>query len=217
MTASNSFLRGSMNRSIMGFIVIWFFLIAGLLRAEFATQTDWSGGPGVFGPVTDWGETFESSVDISWLSIPGQITLSSIALPTPIEHLVEGSFEDARAVCAADVDGDGDTDILGAAYSDGIAWWENGDWTEHSVDDSFWGNFIYTADFDGDDDVDMLCAGYDPQTDKESIVWWENQDGSGTNWTEHTVDVDSCAYISAHVADVDGDGDVDVLGAASQG
>jgi len=213
MTASTSFLQGSINRNMTKIIVMWFFLVAGLLRADFATQTDWSGGPSVAGPVTHWGETFESSVDISWLSIPGQVSLSSIALATPIEHLVEGSFEDARAVCAADVDGDGDIDILGAAYIDGVAWWENGAWTEHTVDNSFWANFIYTADLDGDDDVDVLCAGYNPETDEENIVWWENEDGSGTSWSEHTVAVDSAGYMSVHVADVDGDGDVDVLSA----
>jgi hypothetical protein len=206
-----------MNKSITRIIVICFFFATGFLRAEFASQTDWSGGPGIQGPVNEWSETFESSIDISWLSIPGQIALSSIALTTPIEHLIEGSFDDAQSVCAADVDGDGDIDILGAANADGIAWWENGnDWAEHTVDDSFRGSLIYSTDLDEDDDVDVLCLGAYPYTDDESIVWWENEDGLGTNWTEHIVAVDSCGYIYANVADVDGDGDIDVLGAIAR-
>jgi hypothetical protein len=34
--------------------------------ADDATQTDWSGGDGVPGPVTDWAEEFDTSSDINW-------------------------------------------------------------------------------------------------------------------------------------------------------
>lgn len=42
------------------------------------------------------------------------------------EHTIDGSFYRAKSVFATDVDGDGDVDILGAAFSaDDITWWEN--------------------------------------------------------------------------------------------
>ena len=83
---------------------------------------------------------------------------------------------------AADVDGDGDTDVLGAAHwADDVVWWENtaGDgtaWTEHTVDDDLDGPYsIFTADVDGDGDTDVLGA-----VDAEGIYWWENVAGDGT-------------------------------------
>ncbi|MFC1462658.1 FG-GAP-like repeat-containing protein [Verrucomicrobiota bacterium] len=134
------------------------------------------------------------------------------------EHTVDGAFNSARSVYAADVDGDGDMDVLGAAYyAADITWWENTDgtgtnWTEHTVDGTFDGaRSAYAADVDGDGDMDVLGAAYNA----DDITWWENTDGTGTNWTEHTVDGIFDGANSAYAADVDGDGDMDVLGAAS--
>ncbi len=133
------------------------------------------------------------------------------------EHTVDGAFDGAGSVHAADVDGDGDMDVLGTAYGDdAIAWWENtnGDgttWTEHTVDGAFGGAVaVYTADVDGDGDMDVLGAAYYDA----SIAWWENTAGNGTSWTEHTVDGAFDEAYSVYAADVDGDGDMDVLGAA---
>ena len=133
------------------------------------------------------------------------------------EHTVDASFEGADSVYAADVDGDGDVDVLGAAYrADDITWWENtagngSAWTEHTVDASFdRATSVYAADVDGDGDVDVLGAA--PVSD--DITWWENTAGDGSAWTEHTVDASFDGATSVYAADVDGDGDVDVLGAA---
>jgi hypothetical protein len=90
------------------------------------------------------------------------------------------------------MDGDGDLDVLGAAfYADDITWWENdgGSWTEHTVDGSFNGAVsVYSADVDGDGDSDVLGAGLT----EDAVTWWENDDvagpgtGDGGSWTEHT-------------------------------
>jgi PKD repeat protein len=133
------------------------------------------------------------------------------------EYTVGSNFDGARSVYTEDIDGDGDIDVLGAAYdADTITWWENtsGDgssWTEHAVDSNFDGaRSVYTADIDGDGDIDVLGAAYDADT----IIWWENTSGDGSTWTEHTVDNTFDGAISVDTADVDGDGDIDVLGAA---
>ena len=138
-------------------------------------------------------------------------------VPFPTEHNIDATFGGASSVFAADVDGDGDTDVLGAALEDDdITWWENTDgsgttWIEHTVDANFGGAFsVFAADVDGDGDTDVLGAALGDA----DITWWENTDGAGATWTEHTVDANFIGAFSVFAADVDGDGDTDVLGAA---
>ena len=76
--------------------------------------------------------------------------------------------------------------------------------------DSAWS--VFSADIDGDGDMDALGAAYFA----DDITWWENTAGDGSAWTEHTVDANFDGAISVFSADIDGDGDMDVLGAANE-
>jgi hypothetical protein len=129
-------------------------------------------------------------------------------------QVIDANFIGAIAVHAADVDGDGDMDVLGAARDgDDVSWWENtaGDgsaWVEHLIDGSVdYSRTVYAADVDGDGDIDVLGAA----RNTAYVSWWENTAGDGSAWTEHTV---TAAFAANYVAaeDVDGDGDMDVLG-----
>ena len=73
------------------------------------------------------------------------------------EKNITSNFNGASSVASADVDGDGDIDILGAATSDDkITWWENtsGDgstWTQNDITSNFnEANSVASADVDGD-------------------------------------------------------------------
>ena len=179
--------------------------------SDSAVQTDWSGGPGVLGPVIEWSDQFYLDTYVRW-NIPGDIVLQLIA-----KYTVDGNFEDARFVYSEDIDGDGDMDVLGAAGdANNITWWENIDgsgtsWSEHTVDGYFYGACsVYSEDIDGDGDMDVLGAA----AGLGGITWWENEDGSGTSWIEHTVDDDPLDWAtSVYSKDIDGDGDMDILGA----
>jgi len=133
------------------------------------------------------------------------------------EHNISADFDGANSVYSEDIDGDGDMDVLGAAYSDfAITWWENLNglgtaWLEHTVDEFFVGAVsVYAADMNSDGYMDILGAA----RDDDDITWWENLNGLGTAWLEHTVDesFDGACFVRA--ADVDNDGDMDALGAA---
>ena len=196
-------------RSLVGSI-----LFVSLAFCGTVTQTDWTGGGGVQGPVSEWGNTFWSADD-NVIYILGKLLL--IVPAPPLEHKIDEDFEGANSVYSIDVDGDGDADVLGAAqYDDDVAWWENLDgtgttWVKHTVDGNYNGaTSIYSSDVDGDGDADILGAGFDA----DDITWWENVDGTGVNWTEHTVDENFNGATSVYSCDVDDDGDADILGTA---
>jgi hypothetical protein len=117
------------------------------------------------------------------------------------------------------VDGDGDADVLGAVLTDNdMTWWENngsgGGWTPHPIDTNFSGaHTIQASDIDGDGDLDALGAALNGDT----VAWWENTAGDGTSWTQYDVDTNFDGAHSVEAADIDGDGDTDILGAARDG
>jgi VCBS repeat-containing protein len=134
-----------------------------------------------------------------------------------LRHLVDGDAYCTTSVYAADLDGDGDQDVLSVSNIDfSVIWWENTNgagtaWTEHIVDDDFhWAYDVNAADLDGDGDQDVLAT----SLSDSSVIWWENTNGAGTTWTKHVVDDYFNQPSSISVADVDGDGDADVVGAA---
>jgi hypothetical protein len=133
------------------------------------------------------------------------------------EVIIDDDFDTAKSVRAADIDGDGIKDIIGAAiYGNDVAWWHNDGndpitWTKHFVDDNFIGAHRVEAvdlDLDGDNDiVGAGCLGHE-------IAWWRNNGGDHISWTKQTLET---GFINACVAmpgDIDGDGDIDVAATA---
>jgi len=174
-------------------------------RGVYAEDVDGDGDVDVLGAALN-------ADDITWWE-----NLDGTGLNWAI-HTVASEFDGARSVFAEDVDGDGDMDVLGAAnFADDITWWENLDgtglnWSEHTVAGEFdYATCVYAEDVDGDGDMDVLGAA----AIDDDIAWWENLDGTGLNWLEHTLNGDFDGAKHVYAEDVDGDGDMDVLGAAA--
>ena len=119
------------------------------------------------------------------------------------------------AAHAANVDGDTDIDVFSAAGSV-IRWHENDGadppvWTSHTISSSITSaTDVWAGDIDGDGHIDAVSA----SVTLDRITWHENVNGDGTLWTAHVVtsNVDGIQAIDG--ADVDGDGDIDLLGVA---
>ena len=123
----------------------------------------------------------------------------------------------AYAVFAADIDGDGDQDVLSASeLDDKIAWYENMDGngtfsTQYVIStNANSAHDVVAADLDGDGDFDVVSA----SAADDKIAWYENIDGAGTFSVERVLTTDALFAHSVSVADVDGDGDLDILSAS---
>ncbi|QDT00720.1 FG-GAP-like repeat-containing protein [Adhaeretor mobilis] len=176
--------------------------IAGTTYARFRLST--AGGLGVTGPAND-GEVEDYAV---FVTSPTTANREFSPLQ-PISTSADGATD----VFAADLDSDGDLDVLSASSADDkIAWYENDgnqNFTEHTISTSANVAFsVFAADLDGDGDLDVLSASF-----YGTIAWYEN-DGN-QNFTEHTISTSARTPRDVFAADVDGDGDLDVLSASS--
>lgn len=137
------------------------------------------------------------------------------------QKVISASASGAQSVFAADLDGDGDLDVLSASTYDGkFAWYENSDGLGSfgpqqiifASDSGYGPNSVYSADLDGDGDIDILGA----SSRDDRLVWWENTDGFGTFGLPISLSSSGNAF-SVYSADLDGDGDLDVFGGNSSG
>lgn len=132
-----------------------------------------------------------------------------------------GPFGYSQQSALVDVDQDGDLDIV-HSESDffreaRIQWSENvdgkgGSWVAHPLPMSdAAGDFHSLAahDFDGDGDVDVFAAESEWMATRARWFIWENMDGKGHQFERRTI-LEGLGAHNAVVADMDGDGDLDI-------
>lgn len=137
------------------------------------------------------------------------------------KHSIEENIAETRTVRAADFDGDGDLDLLGTASADGLVlWYENSGkpatepWKRHLIDTAGRPLHGQPADMDGDGDKDVVLAlGMSGQPGRQQpanqIAWYENAGKEG--WKNHFIREPFEDGFEAVAADLDGDGDMDVV------
>jgi hypothetical protein len=122
----------------------------------------------------------------------------------------------AGDVAAVDFDGDGDVDVVAAWFSR-VVWYEQRGrpqhpvFIEHTIASSV--NFatsVYVEDLDGDADMDVLVS----SLQDNKIAWFENGGGGSGAFQQHVISTQALEARSVHAADIDRDGDIDVLSAS---
>ncbi|CAM9978200.1 unnamed protein product, partial [Discosporangium mesarthrocarpum] len=136
---------------------------------------------------------------------------------TDISTTAKGAY----SVFAADIDGDTDLDVLSASADDNcVTWYENTDGLgsfsggAHISKSSIGASSAFAADIDGDNDgdLDVLSASYWD----DRVVWYENTDGLGSFSMGTDISTTADGSHSVFAADIDGDGDLDVLSASAK-
>ncbi len=134
------------------------------------------------------------------------------------QQIITTDIDAPRSVYAIDIDGDGDVDILSGSASDGkVAWYENTDGQGSFgpqriiTTNTIFTEFVYSSDIDGDGDMDVLSA----SKNDNKIAWYENIDGLGNFGTQQIITSNANSARGVHSADLDGDGDLDVLSASA--
>ncbi len=118
-----------------------------------------------------------------------------------------GSLSYTHDVSAADLDGDGDVDIVGAGRnSNALVWYEwigPDNFIPHTAFSATGVIGCWAGDLDDDGDNDLAAA-------TNSYLVWLANDGSGT-FTSYTLYSSASCGWRVNVADVDSDGDKDIL------
>jgi hypothetical protein len=134
-----------------------------------------------------------------------------------------------------DVDGDKDADIIwGFGHKYGLFWLQQGKdadgkrtWTKHDIDNS-WSqpHFMLLADLDNDGDKELVTGkrfhahnGNDPGGNDPKCVYYYTFDRPQGKWQRHLIsEGGEVAFgINTQAADIDNDGDIDIVAPGKSG
>ncbi len=157
-----------------------------------------------------------NSKEIKWYANDG--------LKSPIfitNYVEEATMGGPHGIFVADIDYDGNNDIIVTGTISGdVGWWEapddpgNGTWNLHLIDRELAGALeLYIGDINGDGFDDVAASAYDGST-LRMFVWYEHPGINVTNaseWTKYTIDTSLSAPWGVCIADLDADGDNDLV------
>jgi len=132
------------------------------------------------------------------------------------QQVITTAVQQVTSLNAADIDGDGNIDVLATSYEDNkLIWYKNldglGSFSESLVidDNLISSHDAFIADVDGDGDMDVVAISRYNISVK--LAWYENIDGLGNFSEEQIIYIDDFDIHRISSADIDGDGDIDIV------
>ena len=138
------------------------------------------------------------------------------------QQIITTIAEAARSSYPADLDNDGDMDVISASFGDNkVAWYENldgqGNFGEQIIinEDIVDPLNVFPVDIDNDGDLDIICNSFN-NVGNPDVIWFKNLDGLGTFGLPLEITYDAFGAIDVYGSDLDNDGDIDVLSASKE-
>jgi PKD repeat protein len=139
-----------------------------------------------------------------------------------IEHTVDPAIVGPNMIVSFDADADGDPDLALAGHgANQLLLYLNQDsgavWNKLYVDTQVQGAFgVHFGDVDGDGDPDLVGTASLAGGNLTDLAWYENS-GDALAWEKHGLPTLLSRCHTAHIADVDCDGNSDILAADADG
>jgi hypothetical protein len=130
------------------------------------------------------------------------------------EHLIAGKYSYAFGLAAADLDGDGKLDLTSCDTTNNVLYWYQNDgkggFRRHVIqkDEPGWFERHAVGDVNGDKHPDVVIV----KNLHGHVVWFENSGTprDGKPWKRHVIGTDCKRAYDVALADLDGDGLLDV-------
>ena len=167
------------------------------------TQTDWSEGSGAVEPVLQWSGSFYASSQI----YAGNGFIETITLE-PVKHIFAAANSPVM-LDVGDVDCDGDIDVAAATESNvyllrNMQYGQS--WSREQL--NLGEKVVNLIDYNEDGKLDIL-------TTDENFKCYLNMDGTGHQWSLEIESTYQNNMTDCDAADLDGDGDNDLMGSAT--
>lgn len=191
---------------------VWFENVGGVFTTEHIISTTYLVRFAEFGDYD-----LDGDIDVIVLQSTKASLLENLGDGTFAEEvIIESGFSTPRDMCVLDVDIDGDLDlVLAATPTPVFAWYENEDgvFSEAAeIGDSDVKFSVHAADVNLDGKEDLVVSAIEEPGDHDyrRVQWYENI-GDGTFGSEVSLFHHEDGTNNAITADVDGDGDRDVI------
>ena len=151
---------------------------------------------------------------IAWWKNPG-----SIGSYEWTKYIVNDQCLAVRTVYPGDLDNDGRLDLVTASFDgNNISWYKNNSdltWSKFEIEDFFiHPHMVHIVDLNSDGYLDVVCAGYSGFPSNSDVACWLNDGSHQDTWSQVSIDKQFNGALSITSADIDLDGDIDIVGTA---